>query len=123
MLKNILLIGLGGAIGSVLRYLCNIAISKYFPSSFPWPTLAVNVLGCFLIGIFLALFGREHENQVDMRMLFMAGFCGGYTTFSAFALENLQLLQQGQLNLSVIYMIASIVLGLLAVWVGVAVVR
>lgn len=123
MLKNILLIGLGGAIGSVLRYLCNIAISKYFPSSFPWPTLAVNVLGCFLIGIFLALFGREHENQVDMRMLFMTGFCGGYTTFSAFALENLQLLQQGQLNLSVIYMIASIVLGLLAVWVGVAVVR
>lgn len=123
MLKNILLIGLGGAIGSVLRYLCSIAISKYFSSAFPWPTLAVNVLGCFLIGIFLALFGREHENQVDMRMLFMTGFCGGYTTFSAFALENLQLLQQGQLNLSVIYMIASIVLGLLAVWVGVAVVR
>lgn len=123
MLKNILLIGLGGAIGSVLRYLCNIAISKYFPSSFPWPTLAVNVFGCFLIGIFLALFGREHENQVDMRMLFVTGFCGGYTTFSAFALENLQLLQQGQLNLSVIYMIASIVLGLLAVWAGVAVVR
>lgn len=123
MLKNILLIGLGGAVGSVLRYLCSFGINKYFPSAFPWATFAVNMLGCFVIGIFLAMFGREQSTHTDVRLLLMTGLCGGYTTFSAFALENLQLLQGGQTSLAIIYMLTSVILGVLAVWGGIAVIR
>lgn len=123
MLKNILLVGLGGAVGSMLRYLCTVGINKYFPSAFPWATFAINIIGCFLIGVFLALFSREQGAHGDVRLLLMTGLCGGYTTFSAFALENLQLLQAGQTNLAFLYIVASVIMGVLAVWGGVVVVR
>lgn len=123
MLKNILFVGLGGAVGSVLRYLCAVGLNRYFPTAFPWATFAVNIIGCFLIGAILAILSREQSACADFRLLLMTGFCGGFTTFSAFAMENLQLLQTGHIGAAIFYMLCSVLLGVLAVWAGMVIIR
>lgn len=118
MAKAILLVGLGGGIGSIFRYVTSLTVNKYFPNAFPIGTFMVNILGCFLIGLFLGLFNRTQEGSADLKLLFVTGFCGGFTTFSAFASENLSLLQSGHTGLAILYTSASIMGGLLAVWWG-----
>jgi CrcB protein len=116
MLKAIILVGIGGSIGSVLRFLITLLIQKYFTSNFPWPTLLVNIIGCLLMGlIYKEYVLQQNEN---LRYLLMIGFCGGFTTFSAFALENVQLMQQQQWPLSLLYMALSIVLSFLGFVLG-----
>lgn len=113
-MKQLLLVGLGGAVGSMLRYGVQMAFKTL---SFPFGTLVVNVAGAFLIGILGALFlkGTLHDSA---RLLLMTGFCGGFTTFSAFTQEGLQLLQQNKTGLFFIYVAASIAAGLLATFAG-----
>lgn len=123
MLKAIVLVGIGGGMGSVLRYMTSSFMTKYFPSSFPWGTLSVNVLGCLLMGVLLSLGERQSWMNNDLRLLWLTGFCGGYTTFSSFASENIQLWQSGQILTVIAYTIASVLLGLVAVWLGLVMVK
>ena len=118
MLRTLLLIGLGGGIGSVFRYLAGLYVNKYWPASFPWGTFVVNITGCFLIGLFMGLSERAQGLDPDWRFLFVVGFCGGFTTFSAFSMESLNLLQHHQAMVAFLYAAASMVVGLSATMVG-----
>lgn len=115
MLKNLLLVGLGGGVGSMLRYFASLVIhSKYFP----WPSFAVNIIGSLLIGIVFALSMKEATSFTNWKLFLGTGICGGFTTFSAFSLENMVLLQNGKVGLALIYIVLSIVLGIAAAFVG-----
>src|SRR5919107_3640789 len=110
----LILTAVGGAAGSMLRY----SLQKLIPAqSFPYGTFAANLAGCLLIGCFWALFQKGTLNT-DGRLLLMTGFCGGFTTFSAFTLESIQLLQTGRAGTFILYITASIALGLLATFCG-----
>ena len=118
MLKQILLVGLGGGIGSVFRFLTSIFAARYAVNGFPLGTFMANVLGCLILGLCVGVFGKNPTENENLRLLFVTGFCGGYTTFSTFASENIQLLQQQNYTLLIIYTLASLLLGFLAVAVG-----
>lgn len=108
-----LLIALGGAIGSLLRYGCSRLFNN---SSFAFGTIAVNIVGSLLIGAFLAYYSQEAD--AGKRLLLVTGFCGGFTTFSAFSLEALQLLQQSRFLTFFLYTFATIILGITATFLG-----
>jgi CrcB protein len=116
MLKQLLLVGVGGAAGSMLRFLTSILTSRFYNGAFPLATLIINIVGCFLIGLVMAKFAGAENNQ--LRLLLVTGFCGGYTTFSAFSYENITLFNTGNALLAITYMAASIFGGILAVWLG-----
>ncbi|WP_194778124.1 fluoride efflux transporter CrcB [Pararhodonellum marinum] len=122
MKSALLLVGLGGMIGSVLRYLSFYFLTKWIPSSFPWGTFTANVLGCLLIGLVFGLSDRVSWITPEWRLFLATGICGGYTTFSTFSMENLRFLQTGQYGLFIGYSLGSFLLGLLAVlsglWLG-----
>lgn len=121
MLRAIILVGLGGGVGSILRYLTSVFVSKYAQTIFPLATFTTNILGCLLIGFFLGLFERPQLSTPDLKFLFITGFCGGYTTFSAFSAENISLLQSGHATTALFYIAISILISLLAVWLGLAI--
>ena len=118
MVKTLILIGLGGGVGSILRYLLGMYLYKHFPGSFPWGTWVANVLGCFLIGLFMALSERSPGLDPEWRQLLVVGFCGGFTTFSAFSVESLSLLQNDQPITAFLYIAASVIVGLSATLLG-----
>jgi CrcB protein len=118
MIKTIFYIGLGGAIGSVLRYLTSVLVSKYWNQSFPLATFLTNVLGCFIIGIIIGLLEKNNLANGNLKWFLVTGFCGGYTTFSTFGIENHSLLQSNQSLLAFSYIALSVVLGIFAVWFG-----
>jgi CrcB protein len=118
MIKTILLIGFGGAIGSIFRYLSHWLSSKYFQSTFPLSTFLVNILGSLLIGLFIGYLGKYFPENHPLKFLLIVGFCGGFTTFSSFALENYNLLQGNQQIIAYLYIIASIILTITAVGFG-----
>lgn len=111
-MKSLLLIFLGGGTGSVLRYLLTISIYRQGTTNFPWGTFAVNILGCILIGVFYTLTSRIHINN-DIRLMLTIGLCGGFTTFSTFSNESLQLLKSGLYPSFFTYIIGSVVLGII----------
>jgi CrcB protein len=110
---NLLLIAIGGAAGSLLRYGCSRWLNA---PGFPFGTLTVNLVGSFLIGVLVANFSAEAD--AEKRFLLITGFCGGFTTFSAFSMESLQLLQQSKFTTFFLYTFATIVFGLLATYAG-----
>tara|TARA_B100001105_G_C22212006_1_gene365829 strand:- start:271 stop:648 length:378 start_codon:yes stop_codon:yes gene_type:complete len=119
MIKSILLVGLGGAIGSILRYLSAMLVNKYWHNSFPLATFLINMLGCLLIGLFMAIIEKQPGISDTFRLLFVTGFCGGFTTYSAFAYENTTLMTSGQTLIAFAYIAASVLAGLLFVWLGI----
>ncbi|MBS1919091.1 MAG: fluoride efflux transporter CrcB [Bacteroidetes bacterium] len=122
-MKNILLIGLGGGIGSIARYFCQKWVAENIQHPFPWGTFAVNVAGCFLIGIIYAIAERTTVLAPQIRLLLITGFCGGFTTFSTFAFENMNLLRNGDMTYMLLYTLASVVLGIAAVFAGIGLIK
>jgi CrcB protein len=118
MLKTILYIAIGGAIGSVLRYLTSIFVNKYWANQFPLATLITNVLGCCIIGFLIGILEKNNLANSYLKWLLITGFCGGFTTFSTFGYENYSLFQSNNSLLAFGYIALSILLGLFAVWLG-----
>lgn len=118
-MTNFLLVGFGGFIGSVFRY----ALGAYLlpltaEQKFPYSTFAVNVVGCLIVGILAGLAEKHQLFGPGARLFLFTGLLGGFTTFSAFGLETLFLLRRGDAGVAALYVVASVLLGLLAVWVG-----
>jgi CrcB protein len=116
---QVLLVGVGGFIGSVLRYLASGAVqsaARY--AHFPWGTLAVNTAGCLLIGFLAGLAETRHVLSPDQRLFLITGFLGGFTTFSAYGYETYFLVRVGETGLAVANACGQVVLGLAAVWAG-----
>ncbi len=116
MIKDILLVGAGSFLGGIARYLISIGL-KTAGTSFPWGTLTANLIGCFLIGLFWALFNRCSMSS-QLNIFLTVGFCGGFTTFSTFSKESLGLLQSANYGTFIMYALGSVILGILAVFIG-----
>jgi fluoride exporter len=114
MLKEILLVGAGGAMGSMLRYAGSIWQQG---RSFPLATLLINIIGSFIIGLVMG-WCLKNESAANWKLFLATGICGGFTTFSAFSFENLLLLQNGKIFLSLLYITGSVVFGIAAAWLG-----
>jgi CrcB protein len=116
-MKSFLLVFVGGGLGSGLRYLITIAMNQY-SKIFPFGTFTVNILGCLLIGLILGYAQKENTLTSNQTLLLATGFCGGFTTFSAFANENLELIKNGEIFNFSAYTIGSIFIGIFAVFIG-----
>jgi len=117
MLKLVAL-GLAGALGTLARYWLTGFVHRYLKEAFPFGTLAVNLLGCFLIGIVMYLV-REHESfDPGTRRVLVVGLLGGFTTFSAFGYETLELVRGGALGLAALNVCGNVLAGTCAVWLG-----
>jgi fluoride exporter len=123
MIKNIFLVGLGGGLGSIARYLCQRWFALSYSLSFPLATFAVNISGCFLIGLFWGMSFRSFDNNESWKLFLMTGICGGYTTFSAFTLEGIGLIKEQRMGLFFLYAAGSVIAGLLATYIGMRVTR
>ncbi len=121
--RILLLVGIGGGLGSVARYACYRFITDSHQYAFPWGTFLVNVLGCLLIGIFHALAEKGNLMTPETRLFLTAGFCGGFTTFSSFAYENISLLKAGDFINFSLYTACSVLVGLLATYVGIIIIK
>jgi CrcB protein len=115
-------IAIGGALGSVARYACSLWAARLVGETFPWGTLGVNILGSFVIGFFAILTGPDGRLIVapDARQFVMVGVCGGYTTFSSFSLQTLNLVRAGDMLGAGLNTLLSVALCLAAVWAGAA---
>ena len=119
MFKDIILVGIGSFAGGSLRMIISKYIHLAVAGSFPLGTMVVNLLGCFLIGIFSSLPSENNGVTPAVRLLLTTGFCGGFTTFSTFMNENVTLVKDGEgFTVSALYIIASLVLGFIAVLAG-----
>jgi CrcB protein len=114
MLRELILVGLGGASGSILRYAVSFLIRA---NGFPLATLVINITGSFLLGVVIA-YSEKNAAAGPWKHLLAIGLCGGFTTFSTFSMESLNLLKQQQYLLLIIYVLASILFGIAAVWAG-----
>ena len=116
---NLLVVGLGGFVGSILRYLMGLLVMQVSKQgALPWGTVIVNVLGCLLIGLLGRWFDNADQVPFQLRLFLMVGLLGGFTTFSAFGYETLVLLRDRHLALALTNVLAQLTLGLAAVWAG-----
>lgn len=114
-----LLVALGGAIGSVARYLVNLATTRAFGFGFPWGTLTVNIVGCLVMGLLAGLLAMRGGSN-ELRVFLLTGILGGFTTFSAFSLDAVTLWERGQPALAGGYVVASVTVSIAAVIGGLA---
>ncbi len=120
---NLVLVGVGGAVGSICRYLVGVGALRLMGPAFPWGTLIVNLVGSFLIGVLVELIVARFAASTELRLLLVTGFLGGFTTFSSFSLDAFALYERGDVLSALAYVAASLVLSLAAVAVGVVVAR
>ena len=123
MIKSILLVGTGGFLGTVARFLTSRYFAAYFPSLFPYGTFVVNIAGCFLIGLIYGFAEKENFISAEWRMFLAVGFCGGFTTFSAFAVENVAMLRDTEYFNFFLYTGSSIFIGLIATFSGIMITK
>ena len=116
-----LMVMLGGAVGSLARYVVGLAIMNRMGGRFPWGTAFINITGSFLIGFLMALLTERARPHPNWRLVLVVGFLGGYTTFSSFEWETLGLVRDGSHLLALLYVGGSVLLGYLAVWLGTAI--
>jgi len=120
MLENTILIGLGGALGALMRFWISSGVAVLWGRGFPFGTLIVNILGSLLIGILYVLFAERMIAAAGVRALLVVGLLGALTTFSAFSIETLQLIEGGELWKALVNVSANVMLCLFACWVGLA---
>lgn len=118
-----LLAGLGGFIGTCCRFLTNRLYLSYFNTSLPVATFTVNILGCLILGLVLGLMNKAGIVSPKLNAFLIVGFCGGFTTFSTFSYETFSLGMNGESLISLLYVVASLIIGLLAVWFGLVITR
>ena len=123
MVRVLFIIGAGSFLGGIARFLTSRYIQNAIISAFPYGTFIVNILGCFFIGLFYGISERGNFMSVEWRMFLTVGFCGGYTTFSTFANENMALLRDGNIFYFALYISLSVFLGILAVYLGVLITK
>lgn len=119
-MRLLLLAAAGGAIGSAARHLVNVASARTLGGHFPWSTLIVNVVGCLLMGLVTELVMRRLGGSPEARVFLATGLLGGFTTFSAFALDYAALIKDGDMAAAMLYVLASVVVSILAVYAGLA---
>lgn len=119
-MQNILAVFLGGGAGAVLRYLTGVLALRYLSVNLPAATFAVNIAGCFILGVLFAVFVDRPEVNTSLKLALTAGFCGGLTTFSTFSFEMFEMLKNAQYLQVSVYLILSLAAGLAAVWIGVS---
>jgi CrcB protein len=118
-MKQLLIVFIGGGLGSVMRFLVG-KLLPYSGKGFPWNTFCVNLLGCLLIGLMSGYFLRNStENEFSLVLFSIIGFCGGFTTFSSFANENLSFIRSGDFTIFLIYSLLSFTSGILMVYFGI----
>lgn len=120
-MRALLFVGIGGGIGSIFRYALSLFIGRHVPLAFPLGTFLVNITGCFLIGVFYSLATKYTGFNPEWRLFLITGICGGYTTFSTFSYDGLILIKQGSVFYFMLYVLGSVVLGLLATFAGAAI--
>lgn len=123
MFRLMLIAGAGGFVGTCGRFLVGKWSSSMFHGSFPMGTFLVNIIGCFIIGLFFGLLEKAHVMTTQENVLLITGFCGGFTTFSSFADDMWVLGNKGDWTTFTLYLVASVVLGVLLVWGGRALIR
>jgi CrcB protein len=122
-LQLIIAVAIGGAIGSVARYLVGIGSGKLFGLGFPWGTLIINIVGSFLIGVFVESFALRWDLPQVARVFLTVGICGGFTTFSTFSLDSYLLMDRGELWPALAYMVGSVVLSIAGLFAGLQMIR
>lgn len=123
MIKSLLIVGIGSFLGGALRYGISTMMKNHFGQGFPWGTLSVNLIGCLLFGIIFALFNKYGSTNTPWCLLLTTGVCGGFTTFSTFANESIQMLQNGNLVGFLGYVGTSMIVGISLVALGYWMVR
>lgn len=118
MVYRALFIGLGGFIGTLLRYFTSFGFTRILGSTFPYGTLVVNIVGCFTIGLIMELCMNGWNVSNEVRLFLMTGVLGGLTTFSSFGLETMGLYSNGKTNLAILNLVLNVVLSLISVWLG-----
>jgi fluoride exporter len=118
MMVKLLLIGFAGFIGTLGRYWLSGIVARRYGETFPLGTLSVNLVGCFLVGLLFYLMQERYLINENVRTIILIGLLGGFTTFSSLGLQTFTLLQDNEIALAVLNMVASNVLGLLLVWTG-----
>lgn len=117
-MTNLLWVAAGGAIGASLRHLANLAGLRIMGTSFPWSTLVVNVIGSFLMGLFIMWLTKRVGTPPEVRLFIATGILGGFTTFSAFSLDVANMVERGAMSTAFAYITASVVISLAAVFIG-----
>jgi CrcB protein len=118
-----LLIALGGSLGALARYGASFWVQERVAGNFPYGTFIVNISGCLIMGLVMTRLNEGGEVSVNWRYLIPVGFIGAYTTFSSFEFEMFRLTEQGASPVALIYMVSSLMLGYLALWLGVIIAR
>lgn len=118
MIKTLLIIGFGGFLGSMMRYIIHHYFAQNYSGDYPWGTFAANMIGCFIIGIIFGLVAQGNGLSKELVFFLTVGFCGALTTFSTFSYENVLMLNGGKLFLALVYTGFSYTVGLALTWMG-----